>query len=152
MAESTNRTDSITVDELLGMAYDAYARARLSFAELVSRQVAVILAVGGVPPAQSAKAATSNIPVVFIIGGDPVKLRLVASLNRPGGNVTGVTILSGALTAKRLELLRELRRQANVAYLVNPSSPEAETELADIREAARTTGKDLRLLNVSNDR
>ena len=120
-------------------------------AELVSRQVAVILAVGGVPPAQSAKAATSNIPVVFIIGGDPVKLGLVASLNRPGGNVTGVTILSGALTAKRLELLRELRPQANVAYLVNPSSPEAETQLADIREAARTTGKDLRLLNVSND-
>jgi putative ABC transport system substrate-binding protein len=120
-------------------------------AELVRRQVAVILAVGGVQPAQSAKAATSNIPVVFIIGGDPVKLGLVASLNRPGGNVTGVTILSGTLTAKRLELLRELRPQASVACLVNPSSPEAETQLADLREAERTTGKDLRLLNVSND-
>src|SRR5262245_50389510 len=120
-------------------------------AELVQRQVAVILAVGGVPPTQAAKAATSIIPIVFIIGGDPVKLGLVASLNRPGGNVTGVTILSGALTAKRLELLRELRPQASVACLVNPSSPEAQTQLTDIREAVRTTGKDLSLLNVSND-
>jgi putative ABC transport system substrate-binding protein len=120
-------------------------------AELVHRQVAVILAVGGVPPTQAAKAATSTIPIVFIIGGDLVKLGLVATLNQPGGNVTGVTILSGALTAKRLELLRELRPQASVACLVNPSSPEAETQLTDIREAARTTGKDLRLLNVRND-
>jgi putative ABC transport system substrate-binding protein len=120
-------------------------------AELVQRQVAVILAVGGVPPTQAAKAATSTIPIVFIIGGDPVKLGLVASLNRPGGNATGVTILSGALTAKRLELLRELHPQATVACLVNPSSPETETQLTDIREAVRTTGKDLRLLNVSND-
>jgi putative tryptophan/tyrosine transport system substrate-binding protein len=120
-------------------------------AELVHRQVAVILAVGGVPPTQAAKAATSTIPIVFIIGGDPVKLGLVATLNQPGGNVTGVTILSGALTAKRLELLRELHPQASIACLVNPSSPEAETQLTDIREAARTTGKNLRLLNVSND-
>src|SRR5215468_10929100 len=119
--------------------------------ELVRRQVAVILAVGGVPPAQAAKAATSTIPIVFVIGGDPVKLGLVASLNRPGGNITGVTILSGALTAKRLELLRELRPQASIACLVNPSSPEAETQLADIGDAARITGKDLRLLNVGND-
>jgi putative tryptophan/tyrosine transport system substrate-binding protein len=120
-------------------------------AELVHRQVAVILAVGGVPPTQAAKAATSTIPIIFIIGGDPVKLGLVATLNQPGGNVTGVTILSGALTAKRLELLRELRPQASIACLVNPSSPEAETQLTDIREAVRTTGKDLRLLHVSND-
>ena len=120
-------------------------------AELVRQQVAVILAVGGVPPTQAAKATTSTIPIVFIVGGDPIKLGLVASLNRPGGNVTGVTILSGALTAKRLELLRELRPQASVACLVNPSSPEAEAQLADISEAARTTGKELRLLNVSND-
>jgi ABC-type uncharacterized transport system substrate-binding protein len=120
-------------------------------AELVRQQVAVILAVGGVPPTQAAKAATSSIPIVFIVGGDPVKLGLVASLNRPGGNVTGVTILSGALTAKRLELLRELRPQASVACLVNPRSPEAEAQLTDIREAVQTTGKELRLLNVSND-
>ena len=120
-------------------------------AELVREQVAVILAVGGVPPTQAAKASTSTIPIVFIVGGDPIKLGLVASLNRPGGNVTGVTILSGALTAKRLELLRELRPQASVACLVNPSSPEAEAQLTDIREAAHTTGKELRLLNVSND-
>ena len=120
-------------------------------AELVREQVAVILAVGGVPPTQAAKASTSTIPIVFIVGGDPIKLGLVASLNRPGGNVTGVTILSGALTAKRLELLRELRPQASVACLVNPSSPEAEAQLTDIREAVHTTGKELRLLSVSND-
>jgi putative ABC transport system substrate-binding protein len=95
-------------------------------AEFVREQVAVIVAVGGVPPTQAAKATTSTIPIVFIVGGDPIKLGLVASLNRPGGNVTGVTILSGALTAKRLELLRELRPQASVACLVNPGSPEAE--------------------------
>ena len=106
-------------------------------AELVREQVAVILAVGGVPPTQAAKASTSTIPIVFIVGGDPIKLGLVASLNRPGGNVTGVTILSGALTAKRLELLRELRPQASVACLVNPSSPEAEAQLTDIREAVQ---------------
>jgi len=119
--------------------------------ELVREQVAVVLAVGGVSPTLAAKASTSTIPIVFIVGGDPIKLGLVASLNRPGGNVTGVTILSGALTAKRLELLRELRPQASVACLVNPSSPEAEAQLTDIREAAHTTGKELRVLNVSND-
>jgi putative tryptophan/tyrosine transport system substrate-binding protein len=120
-------------------------------AELVRQQVTVILAVGGVPPTQAAKATTSSIPIVFVVGGDPIKLGLVASLNRPGGNVTGVTILSGALTAKRLELLRELRPQASVACLVNPSSPEAEAQLTDIREAVHTTGKEVRLLSVSND-
>jgi putative ABC transport system substrate-binding protein len=120
-------------------------------AELVRRQVAVILAVGGVPPTHAAKIATSTIPIVFIVGGDPVELGLVATLNHPGGNVTGVTILSGALTAKRLELLRELRPQASIACLINRNSPEAEIQLRDIREAAHTTGKDIRLLNVSND-
>jgi len=122
-------------------------------AELARRQVAVILAVGGSAPALAAKAATSTIPVVFIIGGDPVKLGLVASLNRPGGNVTGVTILSGALTAKRLELLRELVPGSGVvACLVNPSSPEIETQLTDIRAASRTFGQEIPVLNASNER
>jgi len=122
-------------------------------AELARRQVAVILAVGGSAPALAAKAATSTIPVVFIIGGDPVKLGLVASLNRPGGNVTGVTILSGALTAKRLELLRELVPGSGVvACLVNPSSPEIETQLTDIRAVSRTFGQEIPVLNASNER
>ena len=122
-------------------------------AELVRRQAAVILAVGGSAPARAAKAATSTIPVVFIIGGDPVKLGLVASLNRPGGNVTGVTILSGALTAKRLELLRELVPGSGVvACLVNPDSPEIETQLTDIRATSRTIGQEILVLNASNDR
>ena len=122
-------------------------------AELVRRQAAVILAVGGSAPALAAKAATSTIPVVFIIGGDPVKLGLVASLNRPGGNVTGVTILSGALTAKRLELLRELVPGSGVvACLVNPDSPEIETQLTDIRATSRTMGQEIPVLNASNDR
>ena len=118
--------------------------------DLVRRQVAVIVAVGGVLPAVAAKAATSTVPIVFIIGGDPVELGLVTSLNRPGGNVTGVNILSGALTAKRLELLRELVPQAGVvACLVNPTSPEAETQLADIRSAPRAIGQDILVVKVT---
>jgi putative tryptophan/tyrosine transport system substrate-binding protein len=102
------------------------------------------VAVGGAPPGLAAKAATSIIPVVFIIGGDPVKLGLVESLNRPGGNVTGVTVLSGTLTAKRLELLRELLPGAGaVAFLINPTSPEVETQLTDVQTAARTVGQDI---------
>src|SRR5262249_39876585 len=118
-------------------------------AELVRRQVAVIVAVGGVPPGLAAKAATSIIPIVFIIGGDPVRLGVVASLNQPGGNITGVTILSGSLTAKRLELLRELVPGPRVVgFLVNPASPEAETQLTDARAAARTIGQDIFVVNA----
>jgi putative ABC transport system substrate-binding protein len=125
-------------------AEDRYDLMPALAAELVRRQVAVLVAVGGAPPGLAAKAATSIIPIVFIIGGDPVKLGLVESLNRPGGNVTGVTILSGTLTAKRLELLRELLPGAGaVAFLINPTSPEAETQLTDVQAAARTVGQDI---------
>jgi putative ABC transport system substrate-binding protein len=129
-----------------------YDRLPALAADLVRRQVAVILAVGSVPSPLAAKAATSTIPIVFIVGGDPVKFGLVASLNRPGGNITGVSVLSGPLTAKRLELLRELVPQAGViACLVNPNNPEADSQLTDIRAAARTFGQALLILNASTD-
>ena len=130
-----------------------YDRLPALAADLVRRQVAAILAVGSLPSPLAAKAATATIPIVFIVGGDPVKFGLVASLNRPGGNVTGVNILSGALTAKRLELLRELVPQAGVvACLMNPSSPEAQTHLADMRTAAGTLGQEILVLDASNER
>jgi putative ABC transport system substrate-binding protein len=129
-----------------------YDRLPALAADLVRRQVAVILAVGSVPTPLAAKAATSTIPIVFIVGGDPVKFGLVASLNRPGGNLTGVSVLSGPLTAKRLELLRELVPQAGViACLVNPNNPEADSQLMDIRAAARTFGQEVLILNASTD-
>ncbi len=121
-------------------------------ADLVRSQVAVILAVGSVPSPLAAKAATSTIPIVFVVGGDPVRFGLVATLNRPGGNVTGVSVLSGPLSAKRLELLRELVPRAGViACLVNPNNPEAEGQLTDIQAAARTFGQELLVLNASTD-
>jgi putative ABC transport system substrate-binding protein len=121
-------------------------------ADLAGRQVAAILAVGSVPSPLAAKAATSTIPIVFVVGGDPVKFGLVSSLNRPGGNVTGVSVLSGALTAKRLELLRELVPDAGiVACLVNPKNPEAESQLMDIRAAGRMVRQKIIVLNASLD-
>jgi putative ABC transport system substrate-binding protein len=129
-----------------------YDRLPALAADLVRRQVAVILAVGSVPSPLAAKAATSTIPIVFVVGGDPVKFGLIATLNRPGGNLTGVSVLSGPLTAKRLELLRELVPQAGiVACLVNPKNPEADSQLTDIRAAARTFGQELLILNASTD-
>jgi putative ABC transport system substrate-binding protein len=121
-------------------------------ADLVSRRVAVIVAGGGEPAALAAKAATSTIPIVFAIGGDPVKVGLVASLNRPGANVTGVTLLTNSLEAKRLGLLRELVPKATtLAMLVNPTFTTAETQVRDAQEAVRTFGLRLHVLNASNE-
>jgi putative tryptophan/tyrosine transport system substrate-binding protein len=129
-----------------------YDRLPALAADLVGRQVAVILAVGSIPSPLAAKAATSTIPIVFVVGGDPVKFGLVSSLHRPGGNLTGVSVLSGTLTAKRLELLRELVPHAGiVACLVNPKNPEAESQLIDIRAAARTVRQEILVLNASID-
>jgi putative ABC transport system substrate-binding protein len=121
-------------------------------ADLARRQVAVIVAIQGTAPALAAKAATATIPIVFSTGGDAVKLGLVASLNRPGGNVTGVSFLVNALGAKRVELLRNLVPSATaIGILVNPANPNAEPELKDMREAARALGRQIHILNASSE-
>ena len=120
-------------------------------ADLVRRRVAVIAALGGVPSAMAARAATTTIPVVFLVSEDPVGLGLVASLARPGGNLTGVNFFNAELTAKRLELLRELVPAATrVAVLVNPVNAETtESVLRDVAAAARTMGLQIKALNAS---
>jgi putative ABC transport system substrate-binding protein len=121
-------------------------------AELVRQQVAVILAIAS-SAALAAKAATATIPIVFFTGGDPIKLGLVASFNRPGGNVTGLSTLSNALGAKQLELLRDLVPKADLlAFLVNPSNPIAESDARDIQGAAHVLGLQLIVLNASIER
>jgi putative ABC transport system substrate-binding protein len=119
--------------------------------ELVRRQVAVIVTPGGAASAFAAKVATTTIPIVFLIGEDPVRLGLVASLARPGGNLTGINFLSGELAAKRLELLRELVPAATrVAVLVNPANAtNAATTLSDVESAARAIGLQIQVLNAS---
>jgi putative tryptophan/tyrosine transport system substrate-binding protein len=122
-------------------------------AELVRRRVALIVTTGGPPSAFAAKAATTTIPIVFVVNEDPVRLGLVASLARPGGNLTGINIFSGELAAKRLELLRELvPAAARVAVLVNPTGPAAETTLSDVPAAARAMGLQIQVLNASTSR
>jgi putative ABC transport system substrate-binding protein len=114
----------------------------------------VITAVTGTPPALAAKAATTTIPIVFVTGGDPVALGLVASLNRPGGNLTGVSTLTVELGPKQLEVLRELVPTATIiALLVNPTNPtNAERLSRDLQAAARILGLQLHVLHASTER
>ena len=122
-------------------------------AELVRRQVVAIAALGGLPAALAAKAATATIPTVFIVAEDPVRLGLVASLSRPGGNLTGINFFAGELTAKRLELLRELVPTATrIAMLVNLASAENESTVKDIEAAARAKGLQIQVVSASTDR
>jgi len=121
-------------------------------ADLVSRKVDVIASTGGIAPALAAKNATSTIPIVFVIGSDPVVDGLVASLARPGGNLTGFTLLGDELTPKRLELLSELVPQARrIALLVNPNNPEAGPLISDAQKAAQAKGVQLHILKVGTE-
>jgi len=130
--------------------YDRYPEMA---AEFVRRQVAVIAATGGEPSPQSAKAATQTIPVVFTANGDPVREGLVASLNRPGGNITGITLFGTAAVTKRVQLIHELIPQATtIAYLMNPNHPSSEIEMSAAQTAARSLGKEMPVLSASNER
>jgi putative tryptophan/tyrosine transport system substrate-binding protein len=120
-------------------------------AELIRRPVAVI--VGNNPSALAAKAATTTVPIVFVTGGDPVRDGLVASLNLPGGNVTGAVFFNNVLGAKRLELLRQLVPKATtIAMLLNPTSPDTEAQRNDVQAAVQAVGQQLIVLDVSSDR
>ena len=129
-----------------------YGRLPELAADLVRRGVAVLVTTGGEPSAVAAKAATSTIPIVFTTGGDPVKFGLVASLNRPGGNATGVSLLTSEAEGKRLGLLKELAPNAAAfGVLINPASPGAEAQSRQVQEAARAIGRQIQIANAGND-
>jgi putative tryptophan/tyrosine transport system substrate-binding protein len=129
-----------------------YDRLPVMAAELVRRQVAVIVTTGGTTAALAAKAATEAIPIVFALGGDPVKLGLIGSLNLPGGNATGVNYIASDLQAKRLQLLHELiPAAADIAVLVNPTNADFEADLRELHEAAPKLGLQLHVFNASSE-
>jgi len=121
-------------------------------AELVSRQVTVIAATGGEPSPLAAKAATSTIPIICTLGGDPVETGLVASLNQPGGNLTGTTIMAVEMAPKRLDLARQLVPNATaIAMLINSKFPTAAAEAREVQDAARPAGIQINLLTASTE-
>jgi ABC-type uncharacterized transport system substrate-binding protein len=129
-----------------------YDRVPALAADLVGRRVDVIVASGGPPSAVAAKSLTSTIPIVFVVGVDPVELGLVASLARPGGNLTGVSLQAVALVPKRFELLSELVPQTSkIALLVNPQNPSTEPQMQTTQEAARAKGVELSILKATTE-
>ena len=125
-----------------------YDRLPALAADFVQRRVAMIISTGGVVAAHAVKAATTEIPVVFASGDDPIRFGIVPSLSHPGGNVTGVTIMSSALVPKRLEIIRELPGSRRLGLLVNARNPNAEANVNDAEAAARTLGEDLLVSRV----
>jgi putative ABC transport system substrate-binding protein len=129
-----------------------YDRLPVLAADLVRLQIALMVVLGGAAGALAAKAATATIPIVFIVGADPVRSGLVVSLNRPGGNITGVYLLGTPLEAKRLEVLHELVPKASViGILINPNYPEAESQLRDAQVAARARGLKIHVVTASSE-
>jgi putative tryptophan/tyrosine transport system substrate-binding protein len=148
--KETGYVDGANVSIEYRWAEGQYDRLPALAAELVRRQVAAIVATGGNAPALAAKAATEKIPIVLISGSDPVRAGLVASLNRPGGNVTGVTFIATALLAKRLELLHQLVPKATrVGVLVNPSYPDSDLQQQELREAAEAMKQQVHVVTAS---
>jgi putative tryptophan/tyrosine transport system substrate-binding protein len=130
-----------------------YGRLSALTSDLVQRQVAVIVTAGGVVSALAAKKATATIPIVFTVGDDPVRLGLVTSLNRPGGNVTGVSVIIGVLDSKKLGLLREIvPNTAIIGILENPTIPSIQDRLSSVQQAARIIGQQIQILYASDER
>ena len=120
--------------------------------DLVARKVSVIIATGGLQAPRAALSATSTIPVVFSTDGDPVKQGLVSSLSRPGANATGIAVFSASLTAKRLDVFRELVPKNDFfAVLVNPTATQAAEQISDAQEAGRSLGFEIRVVNAASD-
>jgi putative ABC transport system substrate-binding protein len=138
--------ESVVVD--YRWAEGHYDRLAAIATDLVQRGIAVLVATGGEPSALAAKAATSSIPIVFTTGGDPVKIGLVASLNQPGGNATGVSLLTTTLEAKRLELLHELVPRAKVVGVL--VDPEAEAQIREVEAAAQSIGVQIHFAKARN--
>ena len=133
-------------------AHGQYDRLTALAADLANRDVKVIAATGALPSPLAAKAATTSIPIVFTTGADPVAVGLVTNLNRPGGNVTGVSTFNVELASKRLEIMRQLLPDAvRVALLVNPGTPATTTIVKDMREAAHSLGMELHILYTGAD-
>lgn len=134
-------------------ALGQYDRLPAFAAELVEKHVSVLVATGGEPAALAAKSATSTIPIVFAIGGDPIKLGLVVSYNRPGGNATGANILAAEMDGKRLGLLHEMMPNAShVGALLNPNFPAYADQLNDLQHAARIADLEVEILHANTDR
>jgi putative tryptophan/tyrosine transport system substrate-binding protein len=129
-------------------AENQYDRLPALAAELVRLRVAVIAPIGGVPPTLAAKTATTTIPIVSTIAADPVKLGLIASLNRPGGNITGVALITTELGPTRLELPNAVA----IGLFVNPNNPDAEVQSRDAQQAAVALGRQIHILKASNER
>src|SRR6185436_8361666 len=137
----------LEVNQAIRMEYryadNQYDRLPALVAELVKIPAGVIITTGGPAPALAAKAATTTIPIVFAPTSDPVTLGLVASLNRPGGNITGISALTVELDPKRLELLHELSPPGTIGVLVNPNRPDNQLQIDSIKAAAHSAGREL---------
>jgi putative tryptophan/tyrosine transport system substrate-binding protein len=141
---------SVAIEYRWGLGH--YERLPELAADLVRRRVAIIAATGGVPSVRAATTATSAIPIVFTMGANPVVFGLVGSLNRPGGNVTGITLMSGEIVSKRIALLRDLLPNAKkLAVLMNATTPASSAEVAVAERVAHTLGWQVKVLKVSSE-
>jgi putative ABC transport system substrate-binding protein len=149
---SVGYTEGKNVEIEFRWADGHYDRLSALAADLVKRQVAVIVTVGGDPPAFAAKAASTTIPIVFMVGRNPVELGLVRSLNQPGGNATGINLQISEIESKRIELIRQLAPTRNVlAVLINPKNADADVQLKVVQSAAHALNEQIKIFNVSTE-